>query len=131
MWGRAMDRCLSGFLDDLEARGLLDETLLVTCGRWGGPRGSRRSRPAGWRLATHAGAGDNAGQAPSDPSWAASGGVACFDRVGGAPVMTGEFHGYDPRVVRGVAEADRPSVSPQPRPFPNHLARPRPAAIRA
>src|SRR6185503_14359614 len=28
----SIDRCLSGFLDDLEARGLLDETLVVMCG---------------------------------------------------------------------------------------------------
>src|SRR5262249_53156032 len=29
------DRCLSGFLDDLAARGLLDETLIVMCGEMG------------------------------------------------------------------------------------------------
>jgi hypothetical protein len=31
----SLDRCLSGFLDDLEARGLLDETLVVMCGEMG------------------------------------------------------------------------------------------------
>jgi hypothetical protein len=31
----SLDRCLSGFLDDLEARGLLNETLIVMCGEMG------------------------------------------------------------------------------------------------
>jgi hypothetical protein len=31
----SLDRCLSGFLDDLEERGLLDETLVVMCGEMG------------------------------------------------------------------------------------------------
>jgi hypothetical protein len=31
----SLDRCLSGFLDDLEQRGLLDETLVVMCGEMG------------------------------------------------------------------------------------------------
>jgi hypothetical protein len=31
----SIDRCLSGFLDDLQARGLLDETLIVMCGEMG------------------------------------------------------------------------------------------------
>ena len=31
----SIDRCLSGFLDDLEQRGLLDETLMVMCGEMG------------------------------------------------------------------------------------------------
>jgi hypothetical protein len=31
----SLDRCLSGFLDDLAARGLLDETLIVMCGEMG------------------------------------------------------------------------------------------------
>jgi len=31
----SLDRCLSGFLDDLEQRGLLDETLIVMCGEMG------------------------------------------------------------------------------------------------
>ncbi len=31
----SIDHCLSGFLDDLEARGLLDETLVVMCGEMG------------------------------------------------------------------------------------------------
>jgi uncharacterized protein (DUF1501 family) len=31
----SIDRCLSGFLDDLEERGLLDETLVVMCGEMG------------------------------------------------------------------------------------------------
>ena len=31
----SIDRCLSGFLDDLESRGLLDETLVVMCGEMG------------------------------------------------------------------------------------------------
>ena len=31
----SLDRCLSGFLDDLEDRGLLDETLVVMCGEMG------------------------------------------------------------------------------------------------
>jgi hypothetical protein len=31
----SLDRCLSGFLDDLEAHGLLDETLIVMCGEMG------------------------------------------------------------------------------------------------
>ncbi|MBS0260564.1 MAG: DUF1501 domain-containing protein [Planctomycetes bacterium] len=31
----SLDHCLSGFLDDLEARGLLDETLVVMCGEMG------------------------------------------------------------------------------------------------
>lgn len=31
----SIDRCLSGFLDDLQARGLLDETLVVMCGEMG------------------------------------------------------------------------------------------------
>jgi hypothetical protein len=31
----SLDRCLSGFLEDLEARGLLDETLVVMCGEMG------------------------------------------------------------------------------------------------
>ena len=31
----SIDRCLSGFLDDLESRGLLDETLIVMCGEMG------------------------------------------------------------------------------------------------
>jgi hypothetical protein len=31
----SLDRCLSGFLDDLSARGLLDETLIVMCGEMG------------------------------------------------------------------------------------------------
>jgi len=31
----SIDRCLSGFLDDLAARGLLDETLIVMCGEMG------------------------------------------------------------------------------------------------
>jgi hypothetical protein len=31
----SLDHCLSGFLDDLQARGLLDETLVVMCGEMG------------------------------------------------------------------------------------------------
>jgi hypothetical protein len=31
----SIDRCLSGFLEDLESRGLLDETLIVMCGEMG------------------------------------------------------------------------------------------------
>jgi len=31
----SIDRCLSGFLDDLQERGLLDETLVVMCGEMG------------------------------------------------------------------------------------------------
>src|SRR5205814_5192268 len=31
----SIDHCLSGFLDDLEARGLLDSTLIVMCGEMG------------------------------------------------------------------------------------------------
>jgi len=31
----SLDRCLSGFLDDLEDRGLLAETLIVMCGEMG------------------------------------------------------------------------------------------------
>jgi hypothetical protein len=31
----SIDRCLSGFLDDLDDRGLLDETLIVMCGEMG------------------------------------------------------------------------------------------------
>lgn len=31
----SIDNCLSGFLDDLSARGLLDETLIVMCGEMG------------------------------------------------------------------------------------------------
>lgn len=31
----SIDHCLSGFLDDLESRGLLDETLVVMCGEMG------------------------------------------------------------------------------------------------
>ena len=31
----SIDHCLSGFLDDLEDRGLLDETLIVMCGEMG------------------------------------------------------------------------------------------------
>ena len=31
----SIDRCLSGFLDDLQSRGLLDETLIVMCGEMG------------------------------------------------------------------------------------------------
>ena len=31
----SIDHCLSGFLDDLESRGLLDETLIVMCGEMG------------------------------------------------------------------------------------------------
>jgi hypothetical protein len=31
----SLDKCLSGFLDDLEQRGLLDETLVVMCGEMG------------------------------------------------------------------------------------------------
>jgi hypothetical protein len=31
----SIDRCLSGFLDDLDSRGLLDETLIVMCGEMG------------------------------------------------------------------------------------------------
>ncbi len=31
----SIDRCLSGFLDDLQDRGLLDETLIVMCGEMG------------------------------------------------------------------------------------------------
>ena len=31
----SLDRCLSGFLDDLASRGLLDETLIVMCGEMG------------------------------------------------------------------------------------------------
>lgn len=31
----SLDRCLSGFLDDLEQRGLLDEVLIVMCGEMG------------------------------------------------------------------------------------------------
>jgi hypothetical protein len=31
----SLDHCLSGFLDDLAARGLLDETLIVMCGEMG------------------------------------------------------------------------------------------------
>ncbi|MCE9561759.1 MAG: DUF1501 domain-containing protein [Planctomycetes bacterium] len=31
----SIDRCLSGFLDDLEQRGLLDEVLVVMCGEMG------------------------------------------------------------------------------------------------
>jgi hypothetical protein len=31
----SIDRCLSGFLDDLHERGLLDETLVVMCGEMG------------------------------------------------------------------------------------------------
>ncbi|MCH7726187.1 MAG: DUF1501 domain-containing protein [Planctomycetes bacterium] len=31
----SLDHCLSGFLDDMEQRGLLDETLIVMCGEMG------------------------------------------------------------------------------------------------
>jgi len=31
----SLDRCLSGFIDDLEQRGLLDEVLIVMCGEMG------------------------------------------------------------------------------------------------
>ena len=31
----SIDHCLSGFLDDLSDRGLLDETLVVMCGEMG------------------------------------------------------------------------------------------------
>lgn len=31
----SLDHCLSGFLDDMQARGLLDETLIVMCGEMG------------------------------------------------------------------------------------------------
>ena len=31
----SLDRCLSGFLDDLDQRGLLGETLVVMCGEMG------------------------------------------------------------------------------------------------
>jgi len=31
----SLDRCLSGFLDDLQARGMLDDTLIVMCGEMG------------------------------------------------------------------------------------------------
>lgn len=31
----SIDRCLSGFLDDLQSRGMLDETLIVMCGEMG------------------------------------------------------------------------------------------------
>ena len=31
----SIDHCLSGFLDDLQSRGLLDETLIVMCGEMG------------------------------------------------------------------------------------------------
>lgn len=31
----SLDRCLNGFLDDLDDRGLLDETLIVMCGEMG------------------------------------------------------------------------------------------------
>ena len=31
----SIDKCMSGFLDDLEQRGLLDETLIVMCGEMG------------------------------------------------------------------------------------------------
>jgi uncharacterized protein (DUF1501 family) len=31
----SIDHCLSGFLDDLDARGLLEETLVVMCGEMG------------------------------------------------------------------------------------------------
>src|SRR5262249_4256674 len=31
----SLDYCLSGFLDDLRSRGLLDETLIVMCGEMG------------------------------------------------------------------------------------------------
>ena len=31
----SIDHCLSGFLDDLQQRGLLDETLVVMCGEMG------------------------------------------------------------------------------------------------
>ncbi len=31
----SIDHCLSGFLDDLESRGLLDDTLIVMCGEMG------------------------------------------------------------------------------------------------
>jgi hypothetical protein len=31
----SLDRCLSGFLDDLEQRGLLEETLVIMCGEMG------------------------------------------------------------------------------------------------
>jgi hypothetical protein len=31
----SIDHCLSGFLDDLDSRGLLDETLIVMCGEMG------------------------------------------------------------------------------------------------
>ena len=31
----SLDRCLSGFLDDLDQRGLLDSTLVVMCGEMG------------------------------------------------------------------------------------------------
>ncbi len=47
----SIDHCLSGFLDDLEDRGLLDETLIVMCGEMGrtprispiSPNGKNRS----------------------------------------------------------------------------------------
>ena len=47
----SIDHCLSGFLDDLEARGLLDETLVVMCGEMGRtPRISPISRRRQERL---------------------------------------------------------------------------------
>ena len=47
----SLDHCLSGFLDDLQQRGLLEETLIVMCGEMGrtprispiSPNGKNRS----------------------------------------------------------------------------------------
>ncbi|HLJ10924.1 MAG TPA: DUF1501 domain-containing protein [Planctomycetaceae bacterium] len=88
----SIDRCLSGFLDDLEDRGLLDETLVVMCGEMGRtPRispiaaGGRNASGEVFTPGRHhwgdvfpcffAGAGIRAGQV-----------IGESDRQGGAPV---------------------------------------------
>jgi hypothetical protein len=88
----SLDRCLSGFLDDLTARGLLDETLIVMCGEMGRtPKispiaaGGKNSSGEIFTPGRHhwgdvfpcffAGAGINAGQV-----------VGQTDRQGGVPV---------------------------------------------
>ena len=92
----SIDHCLSGFLDDLEQRGLLDETLVVMCGEMG-------RTP---RISPIAAGGKNASGEVFTPGRHHWGDVfPCFFAGGG--IQPG-------RVIGQTDRARRPARSPRP-----------------
>jgi hypothetical protein len=95
----SIDRCLSGFLDDLESRGLLDETLVVMCGEMG-------RTP---RISPISATGKNASGEPFTPGRHHWGDVfPCFFAGGG--IAPGRVIGHTDRVAGlPASEAYTPS----------------------